>query len=126
MDATSTTRRQGRTVDAIAGAVRDRPMRLLLAAALGFALGWAASLAWAGRAPLTLTDHLAGPVSVVNEDGAKFCFEPEGGGQQRCGVAYQRRDAPSLRVGDRVTVGVGRLRVGDAREEEIMVIEAVE
>lgn len=126
MDATATTRRRRRPSDAIAGAVRDWPMPLLLAAALGFALGWAASLAWSGRAPLTLTEHLVGTVSVVNEDGAKFCIEPDGGSRQRCGVAYQRRDAPSLRVGDRVTVGVGRLRFGDAGEEEIMVIEAME
>lgn len=125
MDATAITRRR-RPIDAVAGAVGGRPSRLLLVAALGFGLGLAASLIWSAWAPLTLTEHLAGTVSVVNADGAKFCIEPDGGGRQRCGVAYQRRDAPALRVGDRVAVGVGRLRVGDNSDEEIMVIEKVE
>jgi hypothetical protein len=126
MDLTAITRRRRPLVDGEAGAVRRWPWQLLLVAALAFILGWAASLVWPGTAPIRLTEQLSGIVSVVNENGAKFCMEPDGAGRQRCGVAYQPRDAPRLRVGDRVMVGVGRLRVGDATEEEIMVIAVVE
>jgi hypothetical protein len=126
MDLTAITRRRRPVVDGEAGGARGWPWQLVLVAALAFLLGWAASLVWPAAAPLRLTEQLSGIVSVVNDDGAKFCVEPDGGGRQRCGVAYQPRDAPRLRVGDRVMVGVGRLRVGDATEEEIMVIAAVD
>ena len=126
MDLTEITRRRRPPVDGAAGGLRGWPWQLLLVAAPAFVLGWAASPVWPGTAPLRLTEQLSGTVSVVNEDGAKFCLEPDGGGRQRCGVAYRPGDAPRLRVGDRVMVGVGRLRVGDATEEEIMVIAAVE
>ncbi len=101
---------------------RPSPLRLVLVAVLAFALGWAASVAWSATAPLRLTEHLAGTVAVVNEDGTKLCVEPDGVGGQRCGGAYRRPDAPRLQVGDRVAVAVGRLRLANGNEEEIFVI----
>ena len=105
---------------------RTKPWGLLLVIALAFALGWAASLAWAATGPLRLVDRVSGIVSVVNVSGAAICLEPDGGGPQRCSVVYQRPDTARLEVGGRVIVAVGVLRTGPDREEEIFVRMASE
>lgn len=104
-----------------AGRRRSNPWRVLLVIALAFALGWVASVAWTATGQLRLVDRVSGTVSVVNVAGAAICLEPDGGGQQRCSVVYQRPDAASLEVGDHVSVAVGVLRTGPDREEEIFV-----
>jgi hypothetical protein len=99
------------------------PWRLLLPAALAFVLGWAASVAWSSTARFRVVEEIAGTVTVVNESGAKLCLE-SAGRPQRCGIVYQRFDAPALAVGDRVWVAVGLLR-SDAGEEEIFLVESI-
>jgi hypothetical protein len=107
-------------------AVRRRvPWRGLLLVALAFVLGWAASTAWSATGRVRLVEEITGTVSVVNESGGSFCLERAGGGRQRCGETYQRRDEPPLAVGDVVSVAVGILRV-DGDEREIFLIESVD
>jgi hypothetical protein len=102
-----------------------RPLGLLVVLAVGVVLGWAGSVAWSTTAQLRLVTELAGTVTVVNQSGGAFCFEPDGGGQ-RCGVAYQRRTDPPLALGDRVSIAIGVLRIGPQTWQEIFVITAVQ
>jgi hypothetical protein len=94
----------------------------LLAAALAFGLGWIASATWTATPGLRLTERLAGTVSLVNATGEAICLEPDGGGAQRCAVAYEPRDEAHLVVGAHVSVAVGWLRTARGTEEEVFVV----
>lgn len=101
------------------------PLRLLVVIAVGAVLGWAGSVAWSTTAQLRLVTQVTGTITVVNQSGGAFCFEADGG-EQRCGVAYQRRTDPPLAVGERVSVAIGVLRIGPRTSQEIFVIIAAE
>jgi hypothetical protein len=102
---------------------RLRSPVFILVVALALTTGWLANTVWAASAEFKVVGEASGTVSVVNISGAKFCFMPSDGGAQRCGVAYQRRDAPALAVGDRVSVAVAELKVAPGTTREVFVIE---
>ena len=93
---------------------------LVAAATLG---GWLAGQRAQGDDRLTITGHVSGTVSVVNQTGAKLCITPAGGGQDRGASIYRRPDASPIGVGDDVEVGIGRLRTDADEWLEIFVLE---
>jgi hypothetical protein len=101
---------------------RYPPTRLVLVAALAFVLGWLASAAWLGLAPLRYVETFDGTVALVNENGTTLCLEPDGGGEQRCGVLAGPPDTLAPVVGDHVTIVVGWLRRSQTLEQQIFVI----
>lgn len=88
-------------------------------------IGWVVGGTVTGFAGVDVKEELSGTVAVVNGTGSKICLTPTGSADQRCGVVYQRPDAPSLAVGDRVTIAVAALRVADGTQTEIFLIEFV-
>ena len=103
-----------------------RPVQSTAALALALAclaVGWLAASALAAAGSVAILGHDVGVVTVVNVTGAKFCMQPESGGGQRCGVAYERRDSPPLAVGEHVSISIARLSVTRGESSDIFVIE---
>jgi hypothetical protein len=72
---------------------------------------------------VTLHSELVGTVSVVNSTGAKFCLAPSGGGEDRCGLAYQRLDAAPLQMGQEVRITVASIKQPGGTAVEVFVIQ---
>lgn len=96
----------------------------IVAVVLAFVLGWvASSLAGGAAQSLRTGGEFTGVVTVVNYNGSKFCFTPDGDGQQRCSIPYQLAGADPLEVGDHIRVTEATLHEAD-RSVEVYVVTA--
>jgi hypothetical protein len=78
-----------------------------------------AALALAATLAACSPARIEGTVTIINESGAKVCVQPDAG-EQRCGIAYQRRDEQVLVVGQRV-----ELEVVDLNGEEVFILVSI-
>jgi hypothetical protein len=91
---------------------------------LGVIAGWLANDRLFTR-DLSIDREMTGSVQVVNATGANVCIIPEGKteAEQNCSVLYQPPDRPSVKVGDRITVGVAVQRLPGGLSQELFILE---
>lgn len=100
-----------------------RPALVALLVIVAALLGWLGGSASRSDGGLTTIGEMSGLVSVANEDGSKVCLAVAGNDTDRCGAVYRGPDDPPPAIGQRVSVSIGRLQMGDGATEEIFILE---
>jgi hypothetical protein len=89
-------------------------------AVIALATGWVVARWEGASSPVAVIGQLQGTVTSVNGPGSKVCLDVQS--TQHCGRLYDTRDAPTIAVGDSLSIAVVQLPLGGGGTEEVFLI----